>query len=245
MTRIARAIAVGAPHHVTQRGNNRQTVFFTDDDRLLYLQILRKNAERCRLRIMAYCLMSNHVHLVAIPDAADALAKALGRTHHTYTRTINLWHKRSGHLWQNRFFSCPLDQAHYWAAARYVERNPVRAGLVREAWRYPWSSAAAHVTGHDIHGVLDMAGWPHDALGEDWRGQLVSPEDGEMLLRLRDHTHRGHALGGDGFVSKLETLLNRRLRPGVRGRPRVHDPGYATPRKKKSRKGRRRRNGRI
>lgn len=127
MSRIARAVAVGVPHHITQRGNNRQDVFFVDDDRRTYLDILTEKPERYGLEIHAYCLMTNHVHIVAVPTNEDALAKAVGRTHHAYTKYVNKLHARSGHLWQNRFFSCAMEEPHYWSAVRYVERNPVRA----------------------------------------------------------------------------------------------------------------------
>ena len=125
----------GCVHHVTQRGNNRQDVFFVDDDRRVYLELLAQQAPRFGLSVQGYCLMTNHVHL---------LAKTLGRTHFLYTQYVNRLHGRSGHLWQNRFYSCALDEPQQWAALGYVERNPVRARLVRLAWRYEWSSAAAH-----------------------------------------------------------------------------------------------------
>jgi putative transposase len=105
---------------------------------------LREQSLRYGLVVHAYCLMTNHVHLVATPRSEDSLAKAVGRTHWLYTQAINRLHGRSGHLWQNRFHSCPLAHGHYWAAMRYVERNPVRARLCRFAWEYPYSSAAAH-----------------------------------------------------------------------------------------------------
>ena len=144
MTRVARIVVPDCPHHITQRGNNRQDVFFVPDDYEAYLEILKKQSERYGVDVHAYCLMTNHVHLVATPHAADSLAKAVGRTHWLYSQAINRLHGRSGHLWQGRFYSCALDPDHYGAAMRYVERNPVRARLHRKAWLYPWSSAAAH-----------------------------------------------------------------------------------------------------
>jgi len=119
----------GLPHHVTQRGNNRQDVFFTDADREYYIELLGRQCEKFGLVIDGYCLMTNHVHLVATPRAADSLAKGVGRTNLYYTRYINRLHGRCGHLWQDRFFSCPLDDEYFWTALIYVERNPVRAGL--------------------------------------------------------------------------------------------------------------------
>ncbi len=124
MPRLARAIAVGCAHHITQRGNNRQPVFFVDDDRRLYLRLLQEQAQKYGLEVLAYCLMDNHVHLVAIPHEEEALAQAVGRTHFRYTQYINRFHQCSGHLWQGRFYSCALDGRHLWPALKYVELNP-------------------------------------------------------------------------------------------------------------------------
>ena len=127
MLRVARIVVPGCPHHVTQRGNNRQDVFFVEDDWRTYLRILREQSKRFGLSVDGYCLMTNHVHLVAVPTSENSLAKAVGRTHWLYTQYVNRLHRRSGHLWQNRFFSCALDESHCWQALAYVERNPVRA----------------------------------------------------------------------------------------------------------------------
>jgi putative transposase len=147
MPRVARIVIPGLPDHITQRGNNRQDVFFVDDDRRTYLALLKEQSERFGLAVVGYCLMGNHVHLIATPSAEGSLARAVGRTHFLYTQYVNRLHGRSGHLWQNRFYSCPLDGPHLWSAMCYVERNPVRAKLGRVAWSYAWSSAAAHTGG--------------------------------------------------------------------------------------------------
>ena len=157
MPRVARIVVPSAPHHVTQRGNNHQDVFFVDGDHRVYLELLGERAERYGLAVLGYCLMTNHVHLVVVPSSEEALAKAIGRTHFAYTQYVNRLHGRSGHLWQNRFYSCMLDEPHLWSAMSYVERNPVRARIVRVAWRYRWSSAAAHVGGGDDSRLLDTA----------------------------------------------------------------------------------------
>ena len=221
MPRVARIVIPGRPHHITQRGNNRQDVFFVEDDYRAYLDLLREQSERFGLRIDGYCLMANHIHLIATPASDDALAKAVGRTHWLYTQHVNRLHGRSGHLWQNRFYSCGLSDEHFWTALVYVERNPVRAKLVHRAWRHPWSSAAAHVTGDDPTGVLDMRAW-RDLVypSGDWRESLTGAEDKATMSQLRVWTHRGRPLGGDAFVAKLERALGRRLRPLPVGRPR-------------------------
>lgn len=231
MPRVARIVLPGVPHHVTQRGNNRQDVFFVDDDREVYLNILRDQSDRFGLKIIGYCLMANHIHLVAIPSGEGSLAKAIGRTDFLYTQHVNRLHGRSGHLWQNRFYSCALDEVHLWRALCYVERNPMRAGLVRRAWDYPWSSAGAHTGGADASGVLDLAEWARLWTPGKWQAELRSPEDAEGVSRIRLNTHRGRPLGSDRFLSKLEHRLGRRLRPLPVGRPRKKTKRQRTRRK--------------
>ena len=249
MPRFARAVVPHCPHHITQRGNNRQDVFFVADDYELYLEILKEQSERYGLDVHAYCLMTNHVHLVATPHAADSLAKAVGRTHWLYAQTINRLHGRSGHLWQGRFYSCALDRRHFRAAVKYVERNPVRARMHRKAWLYPWSSAAAHCgkpglapaerpvrrsrrgeggrgdvpvpfSGTDATGLLDLRWWARRWTNEQWREELSRRDDPEAVRALPSVTSRGRPLGSDSFLSKAERLVGRRLRPLPGGRPR-------------------------
>ena len=222
MTRIARVAIPEVVYHITQRGNNRQDVFFVDDDRRVYLELLADESDRHALTVLGYCLMTNHIHLVAVPHTKHSLAKAIGRTHWRYTRYVNRLHRRSGHLWQNRFFSCGLDEKHTVAAMRYVEQNPVRAKIVRKPWRYAWSSAAAHVGEKDGSAVLDVETWRKDWdwSPRRWRRMLEEGLDEDMVGRLRRQTFRGRPLGSDGFMSKLERRLGRRLRPLPIGRPR-------------------------
>ena len=220
MPRIPRVVVAGVAHHITQRGNNRQDVFFVDDDWRAYLSILSEQARRFGLRVEGYALMTNHVHLIATPKSADALAKAIGRTHWLYTQYVNRLHGRSGHLWQNRFYSCALDEAHFWQALAYVERNPVRARLVRKAWRWRWSSAAAHCGGKDPTGLLDLPAWQARQTPEAWKAVLEQPQEAGELQRLRRAVGRGRPLGSDAWIAKLERAVGRRLRPLPVGRPR-------------------------
>lgn len=220
MPRVARIVIPGCPHHVTQRGNNQQDVFFVDDDRRTYLALLKDRCEAAGVTIVGYCLMTNHVHLIAVPAYEASLAAALGRTHFSYTQYINRVHTRSGHLWQNRFYSCGLDEPHLWTALRYVERNPVRARLVRAAWRYPWSSAAAHIGERpDASGLLDLAAWAVTWKPARWRALLQEPLEEEETERLWSHLRTGRPLASDNWLSKLEIKLGRRLRPLPVGRP--------------------------
>ena len=219
MPRTARTVIAGSAHHVTQRGNNRQDVFFVDDDRKNYLSLLKKYSEAEGLRVLAYCLMSNHVHMVVEPGEERSLGRAMARTHLAYTQYINRLHGRSGHLWQSRFYSCGMEDKHLWMAIRYVERNPVRAGIVGKAWEYEWSSAGAHSGDPDRSGLLDMEDWGRRTCGEDWKQELAGADTPEDLQRLRAGTRHGRPLGSDAFISKLEVRFGRRLRALPHGRP--------------------------
>lgn len=176
-------------------------------------------AEWCTERgvaIWAYCLMPNHVHLIAVPESKDALAHAIGEAHRRYTRRINFREKCRGYLWQGRFASFVMDEAYLVAAARYVELNPVRAGLVRDARDWAWSSARAHLSGRD-DGLVRVA--PLLAMIADWRGLLNSVMPEQELRDLREHGHTGYPLGNTTLVERLERVIARRLRPGKPGRP--------------------------
>ncbi len=220
MARIARVVVPEIPHHITQRGNNRQDVFFTDEDRRLYLRTLADKSERFGLRILAYCLMTNHIHLVAVPMRPDSLAKAVGRTHFEYTQALNRRRERSGHLWQNRFFSCALERERVITAIRYIERNPRRAKLVRDPWRYEWSSAEAHVSGQDPSGLLDMDAFRHLIGDGDWRDWLRVSDDATEVESLRLNTRCGRPLGSGDFVLAIESAQGRHLTSRPPGRPR-------------------------
>lgn len=220
MARRPRTVIPGVPHHVTQRGNNRQTVFCSDYDRQDYLGLLRQRAERDGLRILGYCLMSNHTHLVAVPLRPDSLARVLGQTHSQYAIARNKFGGRTGHLWQNRFYSCPLDRPHLIRALRYVELNPVRAGLVRAAWEWRWSSALAHVDDSVLDPLLDpgpewLGAWDY----RDWRASLALGSNDSDRETIRRATLAGEPLGSSEFVRDLERRAGRRLIVLPRGRP--------------------------
>ena len=219
MPRVARIVLPGLPHHITQRGNNRQDVFFVDDDRGVYLGLLREQAGTHGVRIEGYCLMSNHVHLVATPIGEDSLGKAMGRTNLLYAQYINQMHGRSGHLWQNRFFSCPMDDAYFLSALRYIERNPVRALMHRLPWRYAWSSAAEHAGASPPVPLLDNIRFADLTAGLDWKDFLLHDAAEAETAKIRLATSRGRPLASDSLLSKLEKRLNRRLRPLPVGRP--------------------------
>jgi len=218
MPRIARAVFPNVPHHVTQRGNRREDVFFSDDDRRRYLELLQGYSELHGLEILAYCLMSNHVHLVVVPRKAASLAAALKPVHLRYAQHVNWTHDLAGRLWRGRFFSCPLDDRHCRAAIKYVERNPVRARLVRKAENYPWSSAAGH-TGRREDPLLSRRPEIEAAI-RDWSKWLQQRQPDAVIARIRQSTRTGRPLGDDSFVRRLEKLCGRILRPKPGGRPR-------------------------
>ncbi len=219
MARQARVVISGLPHHITQWGNNREDVFFVDADRLAYLRLLCEQCEKHGVRVLGYCLMTNHIHLVATPAREDSLNLAMGRTHFLYAQYINRLHGRSGHLWQGRFQSCPMDGAHAAAAMRYVERNPVRAKISRVPWTYRWSSAAAHIGRPDPAHLLDVEAWNDLIPRINWKRMLTDGDDKETLAALRLNTQTGRPLASDSFLNKLERKLGRRLRPLPVGRP--------------------------
>ena len=169
MARLARVVAVGVPHHVTQRGNGRQFILGSDPDRRVYLDLLRQGIALHGVELIGYCLMSNHVHLVAVPHNADGLGLALKNAQGRYASYWNASHHATGHVWQGRYYSCPLDEQHLWEALRYTELNPVRAGMVDRAERWAWSSAAIHCGGSLAEGWLAMEMWRRRWPDASWR----------------------------------------------------------------------------
>ena len=176
MARLPRVVVVDVPHHVTQRGNARQSIFARDADRIIYLELLRQYSGLYGLGLLGYCLMSNHVHLIAVPNAVEAMARALQHTHGRYVCYWNARQCSTGHVWQGRFYSCPLDNSHLWEALRYTELNPSRAGMVTAAEQWKWSSVAAHCGSADAAAFLDMQLWRER--GPPPSGAPISPPAG-------------------------------------------------------------------
>ncbi|TAN41610.1 MAG: transposase [Nitrospirae bacterium] len=218
MPRISRAVAVGYPHHITQRGNYRQDVFQSDEDYKQYLQWLKKYSDKYALKIWAYCLMSNHVHYVAVPLNDDSLAKTFNTLHMMYSRYFNQKSGGNGHLWQGRFFSCVLDEPHVYAAVRYVENNPVRAKMVDKAEDYLWSSAVSHLYKKSDPVLTDDC-YLADNI-RDWRMYLNEKENSVMTDTLFQNTKTGRPCGTELFISQIESIVGRRLSALPPGRPR-------------------------
>jgi len=217
--RIARFICPGLPHHVTQRGNRRGRVFFTDDDRATYLRWLQEYAGKHAIEVLAYCLMTNHVHLVMVPATGHGLHRALKPLHMRYAQRVNRARKWKGHLWQGRYFASALDASFVWTAIRYVERNPVRAGMIGKAEDYPWSSAAAHC-GLQFDPVLTSnTSWRRrcEAIG-DWSAWLAGEDGQESLDQLRRNANKGLPCGSPSFIEMLEKTTGRDLQCRPQGR---------------------------
>jgi putative transposase len=216
MARIARVVAPGMPHHVTQRGNRRQQTFFNDDDYRSYQALMSEWCDAHNVEIWAYCLMPNHIHLIAVPKAKDSLKLAIGEAHRRYTRRINFREGWRGHLWQGRFSSFIMDEGYLLACTRYIELNPVRAGLAKKPEDWPWSSALPHIRGeNDIlvktEPLLSMVkkGWDEFL--------LKCPQEVDIEI-FQKHERTGRPLGQEYFIEKLEVLLNRPLKLQKAGR---------------------------
>ena len=218
MARIARVVAPGLPHHVTQRGNRRQETFFREEDYVEYIRLMSEWCSCWKVEIWAYCLMPNHVHMIMVPESEEGLRRAIGEAHRRYTRLVNFREGWRGHLWQGRFASFPLGEQYLLAAVRYVELNPVRAGFVKHPESYKWSSAAAHISGKDdklvtVKPLLEMVG--------DWKEFLACGISEDEIGKMRCHEKTGRPLGSEGFIGKLENTLSRILQRQKPGRKRV------------------------
>jgi len=217
--RIARAVAPGFPHHITQRGNRRQQTFFSDDDYQAYLDLITEWCKAYAVDIWGYCLMPNHVHLVAVPENEESLALAIGKAHLRYSRRINFREGWRGHLWQGRFSSYVKDERYLLACARYIERNPVRAKLVTSPPEWRWSSARAHLDGAS-DGIVNVTPLLEIA-GTRWADLLALEVSSDEATALRKHERSGRPLGDPAFVDKVESQLGRCLRrnkPGPKPR---------------------------
>jgi putative transposase len=223
MPRIARAVAAGFPHHVVQRGNNRADVFFNPDDSAVYLFLLKRYSEKWNIPIICYCLMTNHVHLLAKPSSEESLQKMMQGVTLCYTQHINRKYGRTGRLWESRYHSSIIDQeAYLWAVARYIEQNPVRAAIVENPQDYQYSSAPAHfglvqdaVLGEDLFPGTQM---------NDYIEFIRSSIPAGEIEQIRRSARTGRPLGTEKFVTGIERRLGKRLAALPIGRPRKKQP---------------------
>jgi putative transposase len=203
MPRTARIVIPNVPHHVIQRGNRRQNVFFSEDDKQFYLKLMLKWSHIARLSVWAYCLMDNHVHFILVPFLEASLRNCLAEVHKRYAQVINKRQSWKGHLWQERFISYPMDEAYRFRAIRYVELNPVRAGIVLDPFSYRWSSARAHRLGEEDP---LLARNPLGMSGENWSKYLADGLIESESDLFRDHSRSGRPLGEEDFMRRFDLI---------------------------------------
>jgi len=216
MARIARIVAPGMPHHITQRGNRRLQTFFSDKDYIAYMDLIKEWCDARGVEIWSYCLMPNHVHLIAVPETKESLMLAIGEAHRRYSRMINFREGWKGHLWQGRFASYVLDEIHLLACARYIEMNPVRAKLVKDPTHWTWSSAFAHTNGGED--TLAKTQSLIQLVNKDWTQFLSESITTKMRSRLQKHERTGRPAGNIQFIEKLEKSLGVTLKLKKPGR---------------------------
>ena len=216
MARIARVVAPGFPHHITQRGNRRQETFFNDEDYQAYIDLLSEWCSRYGVEVWAYCLMPNHIHLIAVPESEDGLRLAIGEAHRRYTRFINFREGWRGHLWQGRFASYVMDEKYLLACVRYIEMNPVMARLVTKPEKWSWSSASSHMSGNDDKLVKTAP--LLQITGGKWEDFLNVEIRKDKIIEMQRHERTGRPLGNVSFVEDLEKALGRLLKPKKAGR---------------------------
>lgn len=217
MPRQRRVIFPGFPHHVTQRGNHRERVFFAQGDAEAYWSLLHAYARRFGLEVHAYCLMPNHVHLVVTPKSAEGMQRALRAVHSQYAQRVNRMREITGHLWQGPYHSSALDAVHFVNAIRYVELNPVKAGLTGKAEDYPWSSAPARCgrRADPLLGSVQRSSFLSSI--SDWSAWLAQGISDECREALRRHARRNLPCGSEEFVAELEKIAGQSLRLRKRG----------------------------
>jgi len=216
MSRLARIVFAGVPHHITQRRDRREDGFYVEEDYQTYLEWLSYYSRQHRLEVLAYCLMTNHIHLVVAASNENSFQQVLKSLHMRYAQRINRIRKWKGHFWQGRYLSSPMDERYMWSAIRYVERNPVRARMVKKAESYPWSSAASHC-GRVDERVLSNN--PQSQQVDDWSAWLAEGDDPSELKMIRRNIEKGLPCGSERFITNLEKMIGRSLQFRPQGRP--------------------------
>jgi len=221
MPRVARIVAKGYPHHVMQRGNNKQVTYFEDEDYRVYLELFEKYRKKHDLDVISYCPMPNHVHFSVIPKEEHSLAKVFQSCHMRYAQYFNEKYDRTGHLWQCRFYSCPMDNRHLYLAVKYIENNPVRAKRVQNPEDWKWSSARTHLKGEKSIITLTDANKLMNIC--DWEAYLNEQENSTEMEMMRNHTFSGKPLGNPSFIESLYKTFGDRVKPRPMGRPKSRD----------------------
>lgn len=220
MARKARIVVENMPHHVMQRGNYGQDVFFDDEDYQIYLKWMNEYADKYCLQVLGYCLLPNHIHFIVVPEKKSSMSRVFNIVNMKYSQYINKKMGESGHLWQGRYYSCVMDDLYVSVALKYIEQNPVRLKLVDEPWEWSWSSCAYH-SGFDsptiaIRGIEEITKMPEDV----WKRYLGGRERASLVENFVKFSIQGRPLGSAAFISDLEKKLSRSLKVAPRGRPR-------------------------
>jgi putative transposase len=224
MARIARIIGAGYPHHVVERGNNRERVFENQTDYGKYLSLLSKYSEEKEVAVLAYCLMQNHIHLLLRPSGEETLAKMMQGVTLCYTKYFNGENGRTGRLWECRYYSTVIDEDSYlWTVTKYIESNPVRAGIVKKPEDYPYSSARAHILGNKDP-ILQEPLFDAGEL-EEYRRFVRLEQDNKTLEEIRKQTRSGKPLGNGEFLETLSEEIGCSLSFKPKGRPRKSQIG--------------------
>lgn len=218
MPKIRRAVAVGFPHHIVHRGNNRGRIFFDRQDRAEYLHLLKKYSRKWKSTILAYCLMTNHVHLLARPKTTESLSKMMQGVALCYTQYINRKYRRTGRLWENRYHSSIIDEErHLWAVVRYIEQNPWRARMVNREQDYPYSSAKAHLEGKedDLLGEELFSEWQRKEYALLLKEAVPKGETKRITRAVRTET----PFGSRTFTKRMELWLGHNFEKKLPGKP--------------------------
>jgi len=222
MPRIARVVIPGLTHHITQRGNYGINIFHDDKDRIEYLSRINEYCQKFGVSVLCYCLMSNHVHFIVIPPEENTLARIFHTAHMRYTQYFNKRKGDRGHLWQGRFYSYVLDEGHLIEAARYIERNPVKAKIVKKPWQWKWSSVQEHIglqnsSFIELENLFNYIGMKK----EKWREFISDSQKETTMTTIDQHLSTGRPLGNKRFITRLEKRLDKRLHALPWGRPRI------------------------
>ena len=216
MSRIARVVNPGYPHHITQRGNNKQPIFRNSRDRKFYLYLLKKYSCQCGCKVHAYCLMPNHIHLLLVPNQNFSLAKTMQKISLSYTQHINKKYNRTGRLWECRFFSALIDKELYlWSVCRYIEQNPLRAGIATEATKYKWSSAK--INAGLIKSDFVEPVWKEYLNKNEYQRVLAEGLEEKEIKKIRESTSKGIPLGSRKFLNKMIDQFGKGIIPKSRG----------------------------
>jgi putative transposase len=202
MARIKRIIIPNTPHHITQRGVRSMNIFYKHEDYLYYKELLQTQCKEHNVQIVSYCLMTNHVHIIAIPKYKESLAKAIGETHRLYTRKINFQQKVKGHLFQERFFSTPLDDEHLLNAIKYVEQNPVKAFMVKYPWDYKYTSCLYRLQLVKEDSLLSS----HTIIDNIINYKEFLQEENLCEEIIEEKTRTGKPCGNEDFYDKIKSI---------------------------------------